>query len=104
MFVVTNRIKTKQGMAERMAPSFTKPGALQEMKGFKKVEVHLTQNLTEHDEMSVNMYWETLEDFQAWKNSDAFKQAHSRPSSGEGESPILGSEIVIAEVASTLEA
>ncbi len=104
MYVVSNRIKVKKGFAEKMAPRFTKPGPLQEMNGFEKVEVLVTQNLEEHDELNVNMYWNTLEDFQAWKESDAFKQAHSRPSGGqEGqESPLLGSQLVIAEVASTL--
>lgn len=108
MIIVTNKIKMKPGFAEKMAPRFTRPGALQEMEGFVKVEVSITQNLTEHDELNVNMYWENLDNFKAWKNSDAFKQAHKRPESGseesQQESPILGSELVVAEVASVLEA
>lgn len=105
MFVVTNRIKTKPGMAERMAPSFAKPGPLQEMKGFQKVEVLITQNLTEHDELNVNMYWDSLEDFTEWRNSDVFKEAHKGSgSSSNQDSPILGSEIVIAKVAASIGA
>jgi heme oxygenase (staphylobilin-producing) len=108
MIVVTNKIKTKPGFAEKMAPAFTRPGALQKMKGFVKVEVLIRKNVTEHDELNVNTYWENSEDFSAWKNSDAFKEAHKRPepSSEETpkESPILGSEIIIAEVAAVLEA
>jgi heme oxygenase (staphylobilin-producing) len=103
MIVVTNRIKTKLGMAEKMAPGFTKPGALQEMKGFVKVEVLVTKNLTEHDELNVNMYWETTEDFMQWKNSDAFKESHKGSGAPGQESPILGSQIIVAEVASVLE-
>ncbi|HWK23665.1 MAG TPA: heme oxygenase [Ureibacillus sp.] len=103
MIIVTNRIKTKLGFAEKMAPGFTRPGALQEMKGFVKVEVLITKNLTEYDELNVNMYWNTMEDFTNWRNSDAFKEAHKRPANGGQESPILGSEIIISEVASTLE-
>lgn len=107
MIIVTNRIKTKKGFAEKMAPNFTRPGALQTMEGFVKVEVTITQNLPEHDELNVNMYWENLENFQAWKNSDAFRQAHQRPEPGsddaQKESPLLGSELVIAKVASVLE-
>lgn len=103
MYVVTNKIKTKSGFAEKMAPMFTRPGALQKMKGFIKVEVLITQNLTDHDELNVNMYWETMEDFMAWKNSDAFKEAHKGTNSSSEESPILGSEIVTYEVASSLE-
>ncbi|PEZ06629.1 heme-degrading monooxygenase IsdG [Bacillus sp. AFS018417] len=108
MIVVTNRIKTKVGFAEKMAPAFTRPGALQKMEGFVKVEILLTQNLTEHDEISVNTYWEDMESFMNWKNSDAFKQAHKRPESGsqeaQQESPILGNQIVVAEVAGVMEA
>lgn len=108
MIVVTNQIKTKPGFAERMAPAFTKPGALQKMKGFLKVEVSIRQNVTEHDELNVNTYWESMEDFSAWRNSDTFMEAHKRPepasAEAQQESPLLGSEIVIAKVAGVLEA
>lgn len=109
MIIVTNRIKTKPGFAKRMAPNFTKPGPLQKMEGFVKVEVLITQNNNaEFDELNVNMYWESMENFSVWRNSETFKEAHKRPdpSSAEAqqESPIIGSEIVISEVASVLEA
>lgn len=103
MIIVTNKIKMKLGFAEKMAPMFTRPGALQQMEGFVKVEVLVTKNLTEYDELNVNMYWNTMEDFTRWKNSDAFREAHSGPGSSSEGSPILGSEIIISEVASTLE-
>lgn len=105
MIIVTNRIKLKPGFAEKMAPMFTRPGALQKRDGFIKVEALITKNLTDYDELNINMYWNTIEDFQAWKNSDDFREAHSGPgSSGGPDSPILESEIIIYEVASTLEA
>jgi heme oxygenase (staphylobilin-producing) len=103
MIIVTNRIKTKLGLAAKMAPMFTIPGALQKMEGFVKVEVLITKNLTEYDELNVNMYWNTYENFTQWKNSDAFKEAHKGPNNAGQDSPILGSEIIISEVASTLE-
>ena len=53
------------------------------------------------------MYWENMDSFTAWRNSDAFKAAHKRPepSSDEAkkESPIIGSEIVTYEIASVKE-
>lgn len=108
MIVVTNRIKTKLGMAARMAGRFTQGNDLDTMKGFVKVEVLLTQNLTEYDELNVNMYWKDMESFQTWKNSDAFKKAHKRPEPGseesKQESPLLGNEIIVYEVASVKEA
>lgn len=106
MYMVTNRIKVKKGMAEKLAPNFTRPGALQTFAGFQKVEVAVAKNFEEYDEMSVHMYWDTLEHFHAWRESDAFKAAHSRPAQGESNtegSPMLGSQIVIAEIVSTLE-
>lgn len=110
MYIVTNRIKMKSGFAEKMAPNFSRPGALQEMAGFIKVEVAITQNLTEYDELHVNMYWETLENFEAWKTSDVFKEAHKRPAASsdnndsKAESPMLGSELTIKKVVGLLEA
>ncbi|MFS0784015.1 heme oxygenase [Bacillus sp. 1P06AnD] len=108
MIVVTNRIKVKQGMAEKMAGSFTKPGALQSMDGFVKVEVLITKNLPDYDELNVNMYWENMEGFTAWRQSDSFKEAHKRPDpqsdEAKKESPILGSELLMYDVASVLEA
>ena len=111
MYIVTNRIKTKPGFAEKMAPNFTRPGELQKMKGFIKVEVTITQNLPEeadYDEMNVNMYWEDMESFQGWRNSDVFKESHNRPepdsADAEKESPLLGSQIVITKIASVIEA
>lgn len=108
MIIVTNKIRTKLGAAEKMAPGFTRPGALQQMDGFIKVEVTMTQNKPDHDELNVSMYWENHDNYEAWKNSDVFKQAHKRPEPGSSgapkESPILGNEIVIEEVVSILEA
>ncbi|UTH00468.1 heme oxygenase [Macrococcoides canis] len=99
MYIVTNRIKMKKGFAEKMAPMFTKGGAIQELKGFHKIETWSIQNLEDHDELYVNTWWETLEDFEAWKTSDAFKQAHARGGDKpQGESPMLSSEIVIAKL------
>ncbi|MCD8873628.1 heme oxygenase [Mammaliicoccus sciuri] len=106
MYVVTNRIKMKKGYAEKLAPMFTKGGALQEMKGFIKVETWNMQDIEDNDELHVNMWWEELEDFEAWKTSDAFKQAHSRSGDSnkdKGESPMLGSEIAIAKVETTID-
>lgn len=105
MIIVTNRIKVKKGFAVRMAPGFTKPSGLEKTPGFEKVEVLITQNLTNHDELNVNMYWDNLESFHAWRNSDDFKASHKRPESGsedtKQESPILGSEMIVAELATS---
>lgn len=107
MIIVTNRIKVKKGMGAMMAPGFTAPGPLDTFDGFVKVEVLLTQNLDDYDELNVNMYWENLEVFTTWRESDAFKAAHKRPApdsaEAKKESPILGSELITYEVAAVKE-
>lgn len=107
MIIVANKIKVKKGMGAVMAPGFTAPGPLDTTEGFVKVEVLLTQNLTDYDELNVNMYWENLDNFTAWRNSDAFKSAHKRPEpssdAAKKESPIIGSELVTYEIASVKE-
>ncbi|KAA8998395.1 heme oxygenase [Paenibacillus spiritus] len=107
MIIVTNRIRVKKGMGEAMAPRFAAPGPLDTFEGFVKVEVWLTQNLTEYDELNVNMYWDSMESFGEWRNSDAFKAAHKRPEPGaeadRQESPVLGSELITYSVAAVKE-
>lgn len=105
MITVTNRIKVKKGFAERMAPKFVEPGPLQKFEGFQKVEVLVSTQFEDHDEMSVVMYWDSKESFAVWRESDEFKASHKRPSgesSEQSDSPMLGSQIVIAEVAGSI--
>lgn len=101
MYTVTNRIRVKKGFAKKMAPRFTQPGPLQTFKGFQKVEVLVSEQFEDYDEMSVVTYWETLEDYEAWRNSEAFKEAHKRPKNPEN-SPTIDNVVVIAEVASSI--
>ena len=105
MITVTNRIKVKKGMATKMAPMFAQPGPLQQFEGFQKVEVLVSTQFEDYDEMNVVMYWDTKESFAVWRESDAFKESHKRPAGGHGEqteSPLLGSEIIISEVAASI--
>lgn len=105
MITVTNRIKVKKGFAQKMAPKFVQPGPLQQFEGFQKVEVLISTQFEDYDEMSVVMYWDSMEHFAVWRESDAFKESHKRPAGGQeeaGESPMLGSQIVIAEVAGSV--
>jgi heme oxygenase (staphylobilin-producing) len=105
MFVITNRIKTKKGFARHMAPAFTKNSEVKQFEGFIKTEVLVSSDNKEFDELNVNMYWDSLENFKVWRESDAFKRAHQRPSgsSSSEDSPLLGSELVISEVVSSTE-
>ncbi len=105
MIIVTNRIKLKKGMAAQLASRFTSGSRLEKFEGFVKVEVWSTQNLPDHDELNVNMYWESMDNFETWRNSDDFKQAHKKPEPGAdtSNSPVLGSQLVISEVLAVKE-
>ena len=76
MFVVTNRITVKKGYAKQMAPNFTKGGPIESLKGFEGIEVWQIDKDDYSEDMYVNSWWETEEDFKNWVNSDVFKQAH----------------------------
>lgn len=102
MYTVANRILVKKGVAHKLAPAFTSEKELTEFKGFQKVEVSVSSQNDEQEELNVVMYWETLEDFNVWRASDSFKKAHSRDAKGNGESPIISNKIVISEIVSTL--
>lgn len=104
MFVVTNRITVKQGFAKKMAPRFTQGGKIESLKGFNKIEVWQVDKDDDTEDMYVNTWWDTEEDFNNWLNSDAFKEAHQRPKKSDNDepSPVIKSEIVKASVLSVL--
>ena len=109
MITVTNRFKiVKGGMAQRMAPEFVKRNGLESFRGFKGIEINISTQFEDYDEMNVMMYWETKEDFDAWHVSDHFKQSHKRDVAKieddreKKKSPILENTIIIAEVAAEL--
>lgn len=106
MITVTNRFKiVKGGMAERMAPEFVKPTGLEEFKGFRGIEINISTQFEDYDEMNVMMYWDTKEDFDAWHVSDHFKKSHKRDKEAveadreQKQSPIIENQVIIAQVA-----
>lgn len=104
MYVVTNRIDVKKGFAAKMANKFTSGGKIQELPGFNRIEVWQIADSEDFDQMYVNTWWESEEDFKGWLNSDAFKEAHSKKDdSNKEESPVLRNKIVKANVLSTLD-
>ncbi|WP_436862419.1 heme oxygenase [Staphylococcus caeli] len=103
MYVVTNRIDVKKGFAEKMAPKFTQGGKIQELQGFHKIEVWLIDDEADYDQMYINTWWQTEEDFNHWLNSDAFKEAYAgRSNTKNEESPVLGNKVVKATILSEL--
>ena len=100
MFVVTNRITVKKGFAEKMAPRFTKGGKIEQLDGFRTIEVWQIDNTNDAEDM----WWDNEEKLKDWTQSDAFKEAHKNTGKSSTEdSPVVTSEIVKANVLSTLE-
>ncbi len=107
LYIVTNQIEVKKGFAEKMADRFTSNPQLEEMPGFHRVEVSLVEdNQKDTEFMHVSTWWASQDDFENWKNSDAFKQAHQRPKQSEenasSESPVVGNTVVKSRVLSSL--
>ena len=77
MIVVTNRIKVAEGYEDEFEERFrSRLGLVDRMPGFIRNEV-LRPIIG--DCYVVKTYWESREAFEAWKESDSFKKAHSRP-------------------------
>ena len=103
MISVTNRMQVKKGFGMEMAPAFTSGKALLNYEGFHKIEVNVSTQHEEYDEMQVMMHWDTKEHFEVWRNSDDFKNSHKRDGNAKPEhSPVIKSEIIIAEIAAVL--
>lgn len=57
-----------------MAPRFTKGGKIEQLDGFRKIEVWQIDNTNDAEDMYVNTWWDNEENFKAWTQSDAFKK------------------------------
>lgn len=111
MIVVTNTIKVKKGHGETVANRFQNSKGIDLSPGFVRMEVLFTEGLEEHDELKVSTTWETKANFEAWVNSDSFRQAHAhrggQQNGGEAaneaapqqpESVMLGSQLTTHRV------
>lgn len=77
MIIVTNTSQITKGNAHLLIERFDRIGQVEFMEGFLGLEVHLTENTPDYEEVSVVTRWDNKEAFQAWTRSDAFKQSHS---------------------------
>lgn len=78
MIIVTNTNKITKGNGYKLIDRFDKVGKVEEMEGFLGLEVLLTENIADYDEVTVSTRWKSKEAFKGWTKSDAFKEAHSR--------------------------
>ncbi|GJM71584.1 hypothetical protein HMSSN036_38000 [Paenibacillus macerans] len=62
MIIVTNTSQIKKGEAGKLIERFNKTGKVELMEGFLGLEVMLTENTKEYDEVTVSTRWNTKED------------------------------------------
>ena len=97
MLTVMNRITVNPDYAEAFEERFrTRAGLVDQMPGFIRNEV--LRPSQPGKPYIVLTYWESREAFQAWTESDAFKQGHARSSSLPREAFDGPSELEIHEV------
>ena len=78
MIIVTNTSKITKDEGYKLIERFDRVGKVEEMKGFLGLEVLLTENLPEYDEVTISTRWDSKKAFDQWTKSPAFKEAHSR--------------------------
>ncbi len=86
MFAVTNRIRIQPGHGEEMERVFGHRGGVEKESGFKSFELWKLDEQADHEEYLVVTRWDSREAFEAWTQSDSFRQAHA----GEPPAFILG--------------
>lgn len=77
MIIVTNTSHITKGNAHKLIERFDKVGKVEYMDGFLGLEVMITENTPEYDEVTVSTRWNKKEDFQTWTKSEAFRESHA---------------------------
>ncbi|WP_321166104.1 heme oxygenase [Bacillus sp. FJAT-28004] len=95
MIIVTNVSQITKGEGEKLVERFDRVGKVEEMEGFLGLEVLLTQNLKDYDEVSIVTRWQSRDDFNNWTKSEAFRESHSHRKTPEY---ILSNKIMFQEV------
>lgn len=95
MIIVTNLSHITKGNGEKLIERFDRIGKVDSMEGFLGLEVLLTQNTADYDEVSVVTRWNSKDDFQAWTKSEAFRESHSHRKTPDY---IISNKIIFQEV------
>lgn len=98
MIVVTNRLSVAPGMGAEFEAKFERRARLVEKaEGFVRMEIlrpiprkkdhrgQWQQDDAWHGGYEVRTWWKSIEDFDAWRSSDAFRNAHGEVLSKEGQ-------------------
>ncbi|WP_256760234.1 antibiotic biosynthesis monooxygenase [Cohnella sp. WQ 127256] len=98
MIVVKNTIQVKPGYGNVMRDRFKTPKSVHTFPGFVRMELLRTEGLEEYEEYQVCTTWENKEAFDAWVQSDSFKQAHVTRGENGNRDMVIGNKITLHEV------
>ncbi|AXI01225.1 hypothetical protein DV702_00455 [Sporosarcina sp. PTS2304] len=87
-----NTIFVEKGKGEQITSRFAKAKAVHTFEGFIRMEVLLSEEHEERDEVKVCTTWEDRKFFDDWLHSRENVSAHNSKASSE-PSPILGNEV-----------
>lgn len=97
MFVVANRIPVADGYEEQFEDRFSERVAkVDERPGFVRMEV---LRPTGDEPYVVLTYWESEADFEAWTDSEDFREAHANrppPEMFDGENAMEAHEVALS--------
>ncbi|MFW5748799.1 MAG: antibiotic biosynthesis monooxygenase family protein [Chloroflexota bacterium] len=97
MIVVANRIYVNPDHAAAFEEAFSKRAALVDgMPGF--VAFQLLRPTGDDQPYTVMTFWETMDAFHAWTQSESFKQGHARSGSLPADTFTRPTELEISEV------
>ena len=73
MIIVTNTAKITKGNGHKLIDRFNKVGQVETMPGFLGLEVLLTQNTVDYDEVTISTRWNAKEDFKVGQRAQHLK-------------------------------
>ncbi|WP_301107891.1 antibiotic biosynthesis monooxygenase [Sporosarcina sp.] len=88
-----NTIFVEKGKGEQITARFEKAKAVHTFEGFIRMEVLLSEDAEDRDEVKVCTTWEDRKYFDNWLHSRENEKSHNAKSPSAEKSPILGNEL-----------
>lgn len=97
---VENVIRIQKGRVDEVLERFREPKAVHTFDGFVMMEVLRKLESPEYDELKICTTWEDQASFDKWLEHRNYEKAHAQSGKEKPkDSPILGNELSIFEVA-----